>query len=224
MLMRVFACSMGESGHTHVMRKRFVAACVIVLMAIASCRDSQERSTDRSGSLCEACNVVLISMDTLRADHVGAYGYPRPVTPAIDRLAGDGVLFEDAIGQSAWTRPSHFSMFTGLYPIEHGVVGMAGRSRLAEGTPTLASSLRAAGWRTVRPPRPDLASRVPRCSFGPGTGPGRTRWSSARHRARERLRTGRQSRCLPSSSRASRPSGTRGARRAWPRRPGCRSP
>lgn len=148
MLMRVFACSMGESGHTHVMRNRFVAACVIVLMAIASCRDSQERSTDRSGSLCEACNVVLISMDTLRADHVGAYGYPRPVTPAIDRLAGDGVLFEDAIGQSAWTRPSHFSMFTGLYPIEHGVVGMAGRSRLAEGTPTLASSLRAAGWRT----------------------------------------------------------------------------
>ncbi len=148
MLMRVFARSMRESGHARVARRRLAAACVIALIGFAACRGFEEHASDRRGPLCEGCNVILISMDTLRADHVGAYGYPRPVTPAIDRVASGGVLFEDAIGQSAWTRPAHFSMFTGLYPIEHGVVDMAGRSRLPDGTPTLASGLRAAGWRT----------------------------------------------------------------------------
>ncbi|MFQ5718458.1 MAG: sulfatase [Acidobacteriota bacterium] len=65
-------------------------------------------------------NVVLISVDTLRADHVGAYGYPRPTTPNIDRLARGGVTFSEAICQNTNTNPSHTSMLTGDYPRFHG--------------------------------------------------------------------------------------------------------
>lgn len=99
--------------------------------------------------LCDGCNVVLVSMDTLRADHVSAYGYPVATTPGVDALARRSVLFEDAISQSAWTRPAHFSMFTGLYPIEHGVVSMSGPGRLPPGVTTLAEVLAARGYATA---------------------------------------------------------------------------
>jgi arylsulfatase A-like enzyme len=68
----------------------------------------------------ERPNLVLISIDCLRADHVGAYGYPRDTTPHIDRLAADGVVFETAVATSSWTLPTHMSMFTGLAPSFHG--------------------------------------------------------------------------------------------------------
>src|SRR5438270_6759217 len=64
-------------------------------------------------------NVLVIVIDTLRADHVSAYGYPRITTPNIDRFAGEGVLFENAIAPSSWTLPSHASMLTGRYSFEH---------------------------------------------------------------------------------------------------------
>lgn len=99
--------------------------------------------------LCEGCNIVVVSLDTLRADHVGCYGYHRPTTPNLDGFASASVLFEDAISQSAWTRPAHASMFTGLYPSEHGVVAMSERRMLGPDLPTLAASLSAAGYRTA---------------------------------------------------------------------------
>ena len=55
---------------------------------------------------CRDCNILLISMDTLRSDHLGAYGYERPNSPNIDALANNAVVFERAISQSAWTRPA----------------------------------------------------------------------------------------------------------------------
>ena len=64
---------------------------------------------------------VLVSIDTLRADHLGSYGYPRATSPFFDRLAAQGVLFENAYAQSPGTLPSHMSIFTGLHPGEHGV-------------------------------------------------------------------------------------------------------
>jgi arylsulfatase A-like enzyme len=67
--------------------------------------------------------IFLITIDTLRADHLGCYGYPRNTSPFIDSLARQGVLFEKAISQSATTCPSHASIFTGLYPSQHRVVG-----------------------------------------------------------------------------------------------------
>ena len=90
-------------------------------------------------------NIVLISLDTVRADHLSAYGYTRPTTPNIDRLADQGVLFESAISPSAWTLTSHASMFSGLLPHQHGAnwsVPLDGRFR------TLAELLTSYGYET----------------------------------------------------------------------------
>ena len=99
--------------------------------------------------LCLRCNVVVVSFDTLRADHVGFHGYRRPTTPSLDRLAARGVVFANAISQSAWTRPAHASMFTGLYPSEHGLVAVDRNVALDPRQPMLASVLRANGYATA---------------------------------------------------------------------------
>jgi arylsulfatase A-like enzyme len=64
-------------------------------------------------------NIVLVTIDTLRADHLSAYGYPRRTSPALDALAREGVLFERAFSQSSWTKPSTASLLTGRYPSMH---------------------------------------------------------------------------------------------------------
>jgi arylsulfatase A-like enzyme len=92
-------------------------------------------------------NLLLISLDTLRADHLGCYGYPRPTSPFLDRLASQGVLFEQAWATSPWTLPSHASLFTGLYPSQHGV--MTEERALPADLPTLAESLRERGFATA---------------------------------------------------------------------------
>jgi arylsulfatase A-like enzyme len=65
-------------------------------------------------------NIILITLDTVRADHLSLYGYPRRTTPNIDGWARKGVVFENAISPTSWTLPSHASMFTGLLPHQHG--------------------------------------------------------------------------------------------------------
>lgn len=67
-------------------------------------------------------NVVIISIDTLRKDHLGCYGYHRNTTSNIDRLAHKGVIFNNAFSNSAWTVPGHMSMLTGLLPSNHGLI------------------------------------------------------------------------------------------------------
>ena len=68
-------------------------------------------------------NVLIYLIDTLRADHVGAYGYSLDTSPSLDALARDGILFANAIAQSSWTRASVASIFTGLHPRSHAVNG-----------------------------------------------------------------------------------------------------
>jgi hypothetical protein len=77
----------------------------------------------RVGASSDHWNVILIVLDTLRADHLGSYGHDRPTSPNLDRLAGRGVRFELATSQSPWTRPSHISLFSGLYPASARAVG-----------------------------------------------------------------------------------------------------
>ncbi|RMF64700.1 MAG: hypothetical protein D6743_09020, partial [Calditrichaeota bacterium] len=91
-------------------------------------------------------NIILISIDTLRADHLSCYGHRRLTTPSLDRIAEEGVLFSDAYSTAAWTPPAHASMFTGLYPSQHGVVD---EYKLDHGTPTIASILSASGYLTA---------------------------------------------------------------------------
>lgn len=66
-------------------------------------------------------NVLIYLVDTLRPDHLGCYGYPAPTSPHLDRLAGEAVVFEQAIAQSPWTKPSTATILSGLHPEEHGV-------------------------------------------------------------------------------------------------------
>ena len=65
--------------------------------------------------------IIVISVDTLRADHLGFHGYARPTSPHLDAFAAHGVVFEDASSTTSWTLPSHASMLTGLYPLRHRV-------------------------------------------------------------------------------------------------------
>jgi arylsulfatase A-like enzyme/tetratricopeptide (TPR) repeat protein len=92
-------------------------------------------------------DVLLITIDTLRADAVGAYGAKTGATPWIDRLAARGVRFSDAHAHNVVTLPSHSNILTGRYPFEHGVRDNAG-FRLGADVPTLAALLRQRGYRT----------------------------------------------------------------------------
>lgn len=91
-------------------------------------------------------NLILISVDTLRADRLGSYGYARQTSPAMDRIASEGVVFEQALSVSSWTLPTHVTMFTGLYPTTHGVTRSRGR-KIAETTPTLGQVMARHGYR-----------------------------------------------------------------------------
>jgi arylsulfatase A-like enzyme len=101
-----------------------------------------------------APNVVVIVADTLRADHVSSYGYGRLTTPNLDRIAKEGVLFENAISTSSWSLPSHVSLLTGRYLFEHGVgnvqpepwLGWNGKG--LGGFTTLGEALQQKGYRT----------------------------------------------------------------------------
>jgi arylsulfatase A-like enzyme len=92
-------------------------------------------------------SVLLVSIDTLRRDHVSAYGYERDTTPALDALAREGALFENAMSSSNWTLPAHMSMLTGLPPALHGVEQE--RDRVDPGVRLLAESFREAGHATA---------------------------------------------------------------------------
>jgi len=91
-------------------------------------------------------NVILITMDTTRADHIACYGYPDVKTPNLDALAGRGVLFEQAATSSPLTLPAHCSIMTGLYPTYHGV-RVNGNTALSEEQTTIAEVLSAQGYR-----------------------------------------------------------------------------
>jgi len=110
-------------------------------------------------------NVVLITLDTVRADHLHCYGYEKIKTPVIDSLATHGVLFERAVAQTPLTEPSHASIFTGTNPNVHGVRDTGGFA-LKPSSTTLATMLRSHGWNTAG----FISSTVLKNIFGFGQG------------------------------------------------------
>jgi len=111
-------------------------ACLALLVAPLGCAS---RDPEPSGPP----SVVLVSIDTLRADRLNSYGYrARLVSPEIDRLAAEGLLFESHITSSPWTTPAHLSLLTGLSPSAHGVIApisqIWGRLKRGEPAPRLA--------------------------------------------------------------------------------------
>lgn len=94
----------------------------------------------------EPLSLVVVSLDTTRADHLGVYGYDRPTSPALDALAEGGVVFDDVMGQMPTTAPSHYSLLTGLYPHAHGVYRNG--QQMPEHLDTLGSVLGERGYAT----------------------------------------------------------------------------
>jgi len=112
-----------------------IVALLPVVAEVVSCRRSPRP------------NVLIITVDTLRADHLGCYGFTLARTPAIDKLARESVRFTDAISSAPITMPAHSSIFTGLFPVAHGVRDN-GAYALGENAVTLAERLRDAGYTT----------------------------------------------------------------------------
>ncbi|MBZ5704022.1 MAG: sulfatase [Acidobacteriia bacterium] len=100
-------------------------------------------------------NVLVIVVDTLRADHLSSYHYARPTSPNIDRIAAQGVLFENAFSTSSWSFPSHVSLVTGAYQFEHGMGTIPPVGIFDSGGPsfnrypTLGEALERRGYRTA---------------------------------------------------------------------------
>jgi len=124
---------------TPLVRRLLMLLLVIPPLLAAGCRSSRTESARP--------NVVVISIDTLRADHLGAYGYSRPTSPHLDALAASGVLFENAFSPSSWTLPAHASLLSGVSPYRHGAV--AASARIRDDVPLLAELLGAQGYHTA---------------------------------------------------------------------------
>lgn len=93
-------------------------------------------------------NVLLITVDTLRADHLGCYGYHRDTSPNIDKLASEGTLFENFFCAGIPTQPSYTTLYTGQHPITHGVVAHGGKAQLERDAPFMPQSFLGDGYTT----------------------------------------------------------------------------
>ena len=130
------------------MKRLFSSVALVVALGCgpAPASESRPAAPSPSSELGRPRIVVLISLDTLRPDHLGIYGYDRPTSPVIDALGREGAVFEDASTTSPWTYPSHASMLTGLYPNRHAATY---ETSLHEKIPTLASILSRRGYATA---------------------------------------------------------------------------
>lgn len=103
---------LGRAGQIH--------QALVLGLSLGVCGCATELGEPRSAG--PPRSIVIVSIDTLRPDHLGCYGYFRPTSPAIDQLATESVLFERAMAPMSMTLPSHTSLFTATYPLEHGVL------------------------------------------------------------------------------------------------------
>ena len=129
--------------------RRVTRTLVAYAVAFAAIAEGCHRSTriDVQHGACAGCNVLLVTIDTLRSDRVGAFGGRRGLTPTLDRLASEGLRFTRAYAAAPLTLPSHASILTGVSPPVHGI-RTNGLFRLGPALPTLATLLKAAGYRT----------------------------------------------------------------------------
>ncbi|MDE0586131.1 MAG: sulfatase [Planctomycetota bacterium] len=125
--------------------KTITLFCLLICTGFVSCSDSTERQ--------QQLNVVLVSIDSVRRDHLGIYGHrPRyapevAISPNIDSLAKEGVVFDDAFTTTSWTLPAHMSLMTGRSDLSHGV--LTDRFHLDPQHRTLAQEFSAAGYSTA---------------------------------------------------------------------------
>lgn len=124
------------------MSKRVLMGLLIgLVLVVGGCKNKTEAPPAEN-----QWNIVFVVVDTMRQDHLGCYGYKRPTTPNIDRLARQSVVFENAYSHSPWTMPSVASMFTSLVPRDHGIANW--KQPMAPRHLTLAEHLQANGYYT----------------------------------------------------------------------------
>lgn len=148
---------------------RGITLCAALAGSLAAGCGSSE-VPDRAGerSTPDRPSILLVTLDTTRADHVGVYGYDRPTTPNLDRLAADGIVFDQALSSSSWTLPAHGSLFTGMVPTSHGA------RNDPQGELYLADAIEAPdSWRVYRASRlrddvPTLADLLARDGYATG--------------------------------------------------------
>lgn len=119
-----------------------------IALFVAACCVTGCTTQDSAVQPARPQHVLIVTVDTLRADHLACYGDERIATPNIDRLAREGAIALDATVPAPITRPSHVSIFTGLYPAQHGIRDNISRA-LAPDVPTLAETFKAAGFDTA---------------------------------------------------------------------------
>ena len=128
----------------------FLAAAVLAAATLSCSKDTAPTKAPATVPVAVPTkpNLVLITMEATRADHLGCYDDPQAQTPTLDGLAREGAVFSKAIAVAPLTRPSHASMLTGLYPPRHGVRDDNG-SRLQDSETTLAEHLKTQGYKTA---------------------------------------------------------------------------
>jgi arylsulfatase A-like enzyme len=120
----------------------------LALLALAlACQPAGDEATGNDSAPESPPHIVLITVESLRPDHVGFQGGPRDTTPHLDRLAAESVVYEDAHSVTSWTLSAHASLFTGLYPDAHQTVRPL--DRLGDAYRTLAEELSDAGYDTA---------------------------------------------------------------------------
>lgn len=144
-----------------------LAARIVSIIALVCCATWLGCSSSDSTPIpevkdCPGCNIVVILIDTLRADHLPMYGYAKNTSPFLSSLAEKGTVFERAFSASSWTAPATASIFTGMYPSQHGVItgfaatkviqkqgGAIQLNHLPGAAATMAEYMKAAGFTTI---------------------------------------------------------------------------
>ena len=125
----------------------FAVVAVASLGGIVTAYGAVETSREQPLPLRDRPNIILISIDSLRADHLGSYGYHRDTSPTLDALAAEGVLFRTVVSSTSWTLPAHHTLLTSLPPELHGVVDDG--TRLSGKALTLSEVLWSEGYTTA---------------------------------------------------------------------------
>ena len=169
-----------------IRRWRMVVGLGTQLLVVMSCGGTPE-APPRPNLGEHPASVILIVVDTLRADHLGLYGYERPTSPILDAWAKQGRVFDNALAPSPWTLPSFGSLYTGRWPLVHQAGRAEGLNQSGQteflgpiaDLATLAETLRAAGFRTLAlannpylAPSFDMARGFDVYDFVPGTADG----------------------------------------------------
>lgn len=130
--------------------KRYIKSLIIliVLILVIWALFFVFKKTFKNNSIsCRDCNLIMIALTNISAEHMSSYGYFRETTPEIDKFAKEAILFENAFAHTSWTLPSATSLFTSQYPYAHGIFDRS-RSKEIEGT-TLAEILKLNGFKTA---------------------------------------------------------------------------